>query len=95
MDTDEKMILARCCDGEGVIRLLPKRGPKRDAVLAYLASKFDIGRDYTEREVNAVCDRWHSFGDCFLLRRELIEGGWLKRERDGSRYWREEKNDGQ
>ena len=95
MDTEEKIILERCCDAQGVLRLLPKRGPKRDVVLAYLASKFEPGRDYTEREVNALCDRWYSFGDCILLRRELIDGGFLRRERDGSRYWREAEKDGE
>ncbi|MEA4911198.1 MAG: DUF2087 domain-containing protein [Oscillospiraceae bacterium] len=95
MESEDKALLARYCDADGVLKLLPRRGPKRDAALAYLASKFETGRDYAEREVNAICERWHSFGDCFLLRRELIEGGYLERERDGSRYWRAEKTDGE
>ncbi len=86
---EEKELTARFCDADGRLRTLPKRGPKRDAALAYLAAKFETGRDYTEREVNALCERWHTFGDCFILRRELVEAGLLRRERDGSRYWRE------
>jgi len=75
-------------DGKGKITQLPKKLKVRLIVLAYLAEKFEIGRDYSEREVNAVCDAWHTFGDFFQLRRELVDYGLLNRERDGTRYWR-------
>jgi hypothetical protein len=75
-------------DGKGKIAQLPSKLKVRLAVLAYMTDKFERDRDYTEREVNAVCDAWHSFGDFFLLRRELVDYGFLNRERDGSRYWR-------
>jgi hypothetical protein len=75
-------------DGNGKITQLPKKLKVQLAVLAYLAGKFERDRNYTEREVNAVCDAWHSFGDFFLLRRELVDYDFLNRERDGSRYWR-------
>jgi hypothetical protein len=32
-------------------------------MLAYLADKFKAGRDYTGKEVNAIIDEWHTFGD--------------------------------
>ncbi|MEA5040009.1 MAG: DUF2087 domain-containing protein [Clostridiaceae bacterium] len=75
-------------DAEGKIKALPQRQNRRHEVLAYLAEKFIPGTDYTEREVNAICDLWHTFGDYFLLRRELVDSGLLCRMRDGSRYWR-------
>jgi hypothetical protein len=75
-------------DGEGKIIHLPQRRAVRLAVLAYLAEQFTPETNYTEREINAICDDWHTFGDYFLLRRELVEYGFLDRERDGSRYWR-------
>lgn len=75
-------------DGEGRISQLPRKRDVRYALLAYLAAKFDPGADYTERQVNEMCDEWHTFGDYFLLRRELVDSGLLGRERDGSRYWR-------
>lgn len=78
----------RWLDREGKIRELPRKRPARLAVLAYLAEKFSPARDYTEKEVNALCDAWHSFGDYFLLRRELVDAGFLDREANGSRYWR-------
>jgi len=75
-------------DGEGKVIQLPQRQQRKVAVLAYLAEKFPNGRDLTEREVNEICDCWHTFDDHFLLRRELVDNGLLCRERDGSRYWK-------
>ncbi|MBQ9988523.1 MAG: DUF2087 domain-containing protein [Clostridia bacterium] len=69
-----------------VLIALPRRAEKRRAVLERIAALFSPGRDYTEKEVNAVLAP--VFSDITLLRRELIESGLLCRERDGSRYWR-------
>ena len=89
----KELDIARFLDADGKIAFLPKKRPLRAAVLRYLAEKFEIGRDYKEREVNAIVDQWHTFGDLFLLRREMIEAGVMRRERDGSRYWREAEPD--
>jgi len=75
-------------DSSGKITQLPQKQKARRAVLEYLIGKFDPGRTYSEREVNGICSQWHTFGDYFLLRRELVDHGLLCRERDGSRYWR-------
>ena len=74
--------------GDGRIRKLPKKQAARRAVLAYLALRFEPDRMYTEKEVNLICDAAHTFGDCFLLRRELIDSGLLRRTPSGSQYWR-------
>lgn len=66
---------------------------KRNDVLFYLGTKFEIGRNYTEKEVNAIIEQWHTFGDYFLLRRELIVCDVLRRTRDGAKYWREASED--
>ncbi len=60
----------------------------RIEVLSYLAEKFEVNRDYTEKEVNCICDEWHTFSDYFILRRELVDNGLLCREPSGSRYWK-------
>jgi hypothetical protein len=78
-------------DDEGRIKQLPSKGEPRRTVLAYLATKFSGCRDYTEKEVNTIIDNWHTFGDYFVLRRELINYQFLYRTRDGVRYWKEEK----
>jgi len=80
--------IERFLDEEGRLKLWPAKKTVQDQVYAYLAQKFSPGKDYSEHEVNAVLASWHTFGDLFLLRRGLIESGWLIRLRDGSRYWR-------
>ena len=67
---------------------MPRKQKPRHALLQYLSTKFEPDTVYTERQVNAICDQWHTFGDYFILRRELVDDGFLGRERDGSRYWR-------
>lgn len=78
-------------DREGRVKVWPSKGKKiaREEILQYLASKFDFQRDYKEREVNEILIQWHTFGDYFLLRRELIIAGLLSRTNDGSKYWKE------
>lgn len=80
--------IERFLDENGKIKLWPSKHSAQEQVYAYLAKRFLTGRDYTEHEVNAILDSWHTFGDLFLLRRGLIESGWMLRLRDGSRYWR-------
>ncbi|MDK2967430.1 MULTISPECIES: DUF2087 domain-containing protein [Lacrimispora] len=77
-------------DDSGKITQLSQKNRLRTEILCYLAEKFHPGRSYTEKEVNSICDEWHTFGDYFLLRRELIDKGLLCRETDGSRYWKPE-----
>lgn len=85
---EQKIKIAQFLDRSGKVMQLPKKQRTRRALLEYLAEKFEPNRRYTEREVNAVCNEWHTFGDCFLLRRELVDCGLLCRKRDGSQYWK-------
>lgn len=85
---EKQVNISRFLDEQGRITQLVRKQDVRFALLSYLAEKFEPNRDYTEREVNAVCEQWHTFGDLFILRRELVENKLLDRERDGSRYWR-------
>lgn len=85
--------IAMFLDNEGRIKQLPARGEAKRAVLAYLATKFSCDKDYTQKEVNAIIDNWHTFGDYFLLRRELIDYQFLCRTIGGTRYWKEKSED--
>ncbi|MEA4973050.1 MAG: DUF2087 domain-containing protein [Candidatus Metalachnospira sp.] len=87
---EQKIDIKRFLDDSGKIMQLPQKQRTRIAVLSYLAEKFEENRDYTEKEVNAICDEWHTFGDYFVLRRELVDNGLIFREATGSRYWKEE-----
>ena len=80
-------------DNEGRVTVLPSRknkGAERERVFLYVASKFEEGIIYTEKQVNEILIRYHSFGDHALLRRSLIERNLLMRKRDGSAYWKNE-----
>lgn len=74
-------------DTQGRLRQWPAKQRLREMAIAYLATRFEPGTTYREREVNDLLDRWHTFGDRTLLRRYLVDLGYLERERDGSRYW--------
>lgn len=87
--------IAPFLDGEGRVIQLPVKRAKRTAVLAYLAQTFEPGRSYAEREVNELCERRHTFHDYFLVRRELVDAGFLCRKDDGSAYWRAPEPPGQ
>lgn len=75
-------------DERGRLAKWPSKQPLRQEALRVLGTKFEFGRFYTEKEVNALLTEWHTFGDYFLLRRELVEHALLLRLRNGSRYWR-------
>lgn len=69
----------------GRLTQIPTKQKKLLVVLQWLATKFDPNREYTEREVNAIVSEIHD--DYATLRRNLIEFGFLRRERGGGRYW--------
>lgn len=89
---EQKINITRFLDNYGKIIQLPQKHKIRVATLRYLVEKFESNRNYTEKEVNEICSEWHTFGDYFLLRRELIDNGLLCRELNCSRYWKP-KND--
>ncbi|NWF70271.1 MAG: DUF2087 domain-containing protein [Chloroflexi bacterium] len=81
--------LSTYIDDEGRLKEWPARKRQlQRAALEYLASKFETGRAYSEKEVNDLLKQWHTFADWALLRREMFEGGLLNRDKDGARYWR-------
>lgn len=51
--------------------------------LEYMVEKFEYSCIYNEKEVNNIIESYHTFGDYFLLRRDLIESGLLSRTRVG------------
>lgn len=80
--------LLRFLDDDLRVTMLPRKS--RKVVLGYLAGKFELNRHYSEKEVNKIIDQWHTFGDYFMLRRALVDDGFLLRTGDGLMYWREE-----
>lgn len=85
--------ISRFLDEEGRLKVWPAKRAPRMAALSYLAGAFAPGNTYSEREVNEILAARNAFSDHVLLRRALIDHGFLQRERDGSRYWRAPKED--
>jgi hypothetical protein len=82
--SDEMM---RFLDTEGRVRVWPARREMKRRILEYLATKFQAGQMYSEKEVNDVLRKWHTFEDYFLLRRGLVDERLLLRTRNGATYW--------
>jgi len=77
-------------DSQGRLKEWPSKRNKgrfQQLALEYLATQFKPGTRYHEREVNALLNQHHTFGDPALLRRELFERGLVDRLRTGSAYW--------
>lgn len=69
---------------DGKLKQWPGQWKKRQVIHRYLVEKFEPGRRYPEREVNQIIGEVHE--DFATLRRELVDTGLLRRERDV--YWR-------
>ncbi|WP_246187923.1 DUF2087 domain-containing protein [Paenibacillus tengchongensis] len=70
---------------DGPLLEFPRKHKRRTAILHQLIKRFVPGREYTEKEVNAILEEANP--DYVTLRRYLIDHGLLDREEDGSRYW--------
>jgi aminoglycoside phosphotransferase (APT) family kinase protein len=84
--------IARFMDDKGRVKTWPGKKEMKLEVLKYISEKFEKGRFYTEKEVNAIIEDWHTFGDYFLLRRGMVDYDLLSRTNSGSRYWKEERD---
>jgi hypothetical protein len=87
MTDDERQVLARYFSGR-VLAEIPIHRAKRLVVLQRLALEFDLGRRYSEPEVNAILGAFNP--DWSTLRRNLVDEDLLDREHaDGQNmYWR-------
>ena len=75
-------------DSNGKLKQLPAKQAMRMLAYDYLVENFENDVEYSEHEVNAIISSWHTFDDYFSLRRGLVDGGYLKRLPDGSKYWK-------
>jgi hypothetical protein len=86
-DAQKRKVLKAYLSADGSLRQIPTQPAKLRVILDYLINAFTPGVIYTEKEVNMVLKRFNS--DVSSLRRYLVDAGLLKRESDGSKYWRE------
>ncbi len=69
---------------DGRLVSIPAPQGRRRVILEHLATAFEPGVRYPEREVDAILRSWHP--DHAALRRYLVDEGFMARE--GGVYWR-------
>ena len=73
---------------DGRIIQMPRKWESKEKLFIYVASFFDAGQEYTEKEVNEILKEHYS--DYALLRRYLVDFNLLMRSPDGITYRRVE-----
>ncbi len=67
------------------LKVFSVKEKKKIVTLRKIASRFEKGKTYTEKEVNGILA--DIYDDYVTIRRYLIEYGYLDRTRDGRSYW--------
>jgi DNA-binding HxlR family transcriptional regulator len=80
----ESDVLRKVMRGQRISRL-PTKQKELLVVLRWLATRFERGTRYSEKDVNAIIKAHHD--DYVSLRRDLVDVGYLRREIGGGRYW--------
>jgi hypothetical protein len=80
--------VARHFDADGVLLRWPARNSLQPLCLWALWARMEPGRDYTDRENTELLNAWASFGDHALLRRAMVDMGYVSRTPDGRSYRR-------
>lgn len=81
---EDKKVLRDYTDG-GRITQFPTKEKKLLVLLRWLATKFEPGVRYSEKQVNAILKEVHL--DTAQMRRDLFDYGFMRRERGGGDYW--------
>lgn len=68
------------------LSVVPSKQKKLAVVLRWLATYFEADKLYTEKDVNGILKAIYE-KDYVGLRRDLVDFGYLRRERDGTKYW--------
>ena len=88
----DKKVLSAFLSKDGRIKAFPMQEKKLRVITRYVLSSFEVGRRYTEKEVNHILKRYTD--DTALLRRALVDYGYMEREGGGGLYWRSHGRDG-
>ena len=65
---------------------LPSKQKKLVVLLRWLATLFESDKLYSEKDVNVILKAAYA-DDYVSLRRDLVDFGYLRRERGGGKYW--------
>lgn len=86
LSEDHLVFIQNYTRSDGSLKMIPTQLKKITAIMEYISSAFEFDAFYSEKEVNAILNRYHP--DSTTLRRHLVDYGYFGRERNGSRYWR-------
>jgi predicted transcriptional regulator len=82
----DKKVIKDYARRDGSLKTLPSQRKKLEAILRYVVQSFELGRRYSEKQVNEILSQYHE--DTATLRRELVGYELMKREGGGGEYWR-------
>jgi len=82
----ERKILSDFVRPDKRLKSIPAQEKKLLVVLRYIVQSFEPGQHYSEKQVNAILDRFYE--DTASLRRYLVDYKFLTREGGGGDYWR-------
>lgn len=87
---DHKLVerALRLFDARGQLTFWHSKRSVQDLCTWALWAAVPPERLMSEREISAVLDGLHEFGDAAVIRRRMITLGLMQRERDGSNYLR-------
>lgn len=85
----DRKVMTTFTDAEGRITAFPHQEKKYLVLLRYVVEAFEPGEQYTEKQVNEILSRYNE--DTALLRRSLVDYGFMGRQGGGGNYWRLEK----
>ncbi len=85
-DAYDKKVVKDYARRDGSLKSLPAQRKKLEAILRYVVKDFEVGKRYSEKQVNQTLARYHE--DTATLRRELVASGLMQREGGGGAYWR-------
>jgi len=89
-EDDYQKIIQQYFDfSSGIVKLSrwPKQQKKIIAILNRVTEEIEFGVNYTEQELNKIIK--DIYFDYILVRRYLVEYGFVSRKIDGSSYWKE------
>lgn len=67
------------------LKTFPKKEKKKVVILTKMVELFEQERRYTEKEVNQIIK--DTYDDYAVIRRYLVDYGFMERTKDGNEYW--------
>lgn len=84
-EVEYERIISKYFREDGTLERFPLKAKERVALLRRIVGMIVPGERYTERELNAILSAVSD--DHVLIRRCLVDYGFVSRVRDGSAYW--------